>query len=273
MKAFLKYHIKDKLALIQQTQHLAATSLDPVLVFTMAKVGSLSVYQSLKKQTTLPVFHIHSLDELEEQKHIDLCKANKLYPGSRTPVFLINREILFKKRTFKVISLFRNPIERNLSAFFEAFEIHMGVPAQLYKGSLEEIETAFHDKLNHNYCKNWFENQFMNGLGINVYQSPFDKQIGYDFISKENKEILLLKSDLEDSLKEKLVRNFCNLENLTLKNVNITSAKKEATLYIDFKKHIKFSKEYLENQLESRYMNHFFTEEEKIGLYKKWRKG
>lgn len=272
MKAFLKYSIKDRLALSYQKRLLASTNQDPVLVFTMAKVGSLSVFQSLRTVTDLAVFHIHSLDEVEVQKHIALCKANDVYPGSRSPVFLINREVINRQRPYKVVSLFRNPIERNLSAFFEAFEIYMGAPAHLYKGSLEEIEVAFHTKLNHNYCRGWFENQFINGIGIDVYQTPFDTQKGYCFISEGNKEVLLLKSSLEDNLKEKLVINFCKLESFTLKNVNITSAKKEANLYTDFKKHIKFSRAYLESQLETRYVNHFFTEDEKAALYKKWTK-
>ncbi len=273
MKAFLKYHIKDRLSLVQQKRLLAKTNQAPVLVFTMAKVGSLSVYQSLKKQTRFAVFHIHGLDEIEERKNRDLCKVNGEYPGSRTPVFLINREIVNREKPYKVISLFRNPIERNLSAFFEAFQIHMGVPAHSYRGSLEEIETVFHSNLNHNYCKGWFENQFINGTGIDVYKTPFDTQKGHCFIRGDNKEVLLLRSNLDDKLKEELVSDFCKLESFIIKNVNITSAKKEAGLYADFKKHIKFSKEYLESQLETRYVNHFFTEEEKIGLYKRWMKG
>lgn len=272
MKAFLKYYIKDRLVLSQQKRDLKRTNQAPVLIFTMAKVGSLSVYQSLKRQTDLAVFHIHSLDVAEVEKHIDLCKEKGVYPGSRSPIFLINENILENQSPYKVISLFRNPIERNLSAFFEAFEIHMGVRAHLYKGSLEEIERAFHTKLDHNYCKIWYKSQFIEGTGIDVYNAPFDKEKGYCFISGDNKDVLLLKSSLEDSMKEKLIGDFCNLDSFTIKNVNITNTKKEANLYSGFKKHIRFSREYLESQLETPFVHHFFNEQEKIGLYNKWLK-
>jgi len=131
IKPFLKYHIKDRLVLWQQTQDLRNLKQEPVLVFTMAKVGSSSVYHSLKKQSDIPCFHIHSLSIEEELQAKVICKEKGVYPGSRSPVFILHKYLLEKERTYKVISLVRNPIERNLSAFFEAFEIHMGVPALL----------------------------------------------------------------------------------------------------------------------------------------------
>ncbi|GGG27325.1 hypothetical protein GCM10011344_30170 [Dokdonia pacifica] len=270
IKPFLKYHIKDRWVLWQQERQLKTSQEEPVLIFTMAKVGSSSVYHSLKNQSNIPCFHMHTLSVEEEMNAKELCKEKGVYPGSRTPVFILHTHLLEKQRTFKVISLFRNPIERNLSAFFEAFEVYMGVPAHLYKGSLQEIENAFHSKLDHSYCKEWFDTHFKSQIGVNVYEYAFAKAKGHAIIKSNQVDILVLKTNLNDTLKSKLVGDFCGLENFTLQNINVTDAKKEAKLYANFKSYIRFSKSYLEGQLESKYMHHFFTEEEKEALYKKW---
>lgn len=278
IKSFLKYHIKDRWVLWQLTRQLKAQKQDPVLIFTMAKVGSSSVYHSLKQQSNLPCFHIHSLDKEEEIRAKAICKEKGVYPGSRSPVFILHKHLLEKQRRYKVISLFRNPIERNLSAFFEAFEIHMGVPAHRFKGTLQQIEDAFYQKLDHSYCKDWFDTHLKSGIEIDVYEHTtstnsayhFAKAKGYTIIKRDQVDVLLLKSTLVDDLKSKLVGEFCGVKNFTINNVNVTDTKKGAALYAEFKSYIRFPKSYLDNQLESKYMNHFFTEAEKEKLYKKW---
>ncbi len=272
IKPFIKYHIKDRWQLWKQTQQLKKTKEAPVLIFTMAKVGSSSVYHSLRHRIDMPCFHIHSLSEIEALNAKALCKKNGVYPGSRSPVFILNAYFLETNHKYKVISLFRNPIERNLSAFFEAFEIHMGMPAHRYKGSLQNLEMSFFDKLDHSYCKDWFDNHFRTGIGVDIYAHPFDKTKGYDTISTDKADILLVKSSLNDALKADLVGDFCNVDQFFLKNMNVTEAKKSAKLYAAFKAHMRFSKSYLEDQLESQYTNHFFTTEEKLALYKRWTK-
>ena len=270
IKPFLKYHIKDRWVLWQQERQLKAQKKDPVLIFTMAKVGSSSVYHSLKHQSDIPCFHIHSLDKKEEARAKAICKEKGVYPGSRSPVFILHEKLLEKQRPYKVISLFRNPIERNLSAFFEAFEIYMGIPAHLFKGTLQEIEEVFYEKLDHSYCQDWFDHHLKEGIGVDVYASAFAKAKGYTILKGDQTDVLILKSNLDDALKASLVGTFCGIENFTIKNVNVTDAKKEAQLYTDFKSHIRFPKSYLDSQLESKYMNHFFTEAEKEKLYEKW---
>jgi len=270
MKAFLKYHLKDKWTLWRQKQRLERNTSPPILVFTMAKVGSLSVYNSLQKYRDNTLFHIHSLNEKEELKHIENCKQRGVFPGSRTPVFLINSSIIQIERPYKIISLIRNPIERNLSAFFDAFEFHLGISPSNYTGTLQYLENAFHEKVDHNYAVQWFEKQFFEGTGIDIYANAFDKNTKWATYTNTNPQILLLRSDLPDPNKETAVSQFCGLSDFNLQNVNVTSTKKEAGLYQQFKEHIRFSKVYLESQLETPYMQHFFTEEEKEAAYKKW---
>ncbi len=273
MKSFLKYHIKDRWVLMQQQKSLQeGTRGAPILIFTMAKVGSLSVYSSLKSQRNNPLFHIHSLDEREERKHIKMCRRHGIYPGSRTPVFMLNRELIKLNKPFKVISLFRNPIERNISAFFDSFELHMGMRAENYEGGMETLEDAFHKKLNHNYAISWYEEQFKKGLDIDVFAETFDSEKKYKTIEKGTISVLILSSELDDQIKEELIDNFTKKSGFKLTNVNVTSSLKHASLYDKFKKHIRFSDAYLDHQLNSKYVRHFFSQKDIDQLREKWKK-
>lgn len=243
----------------------------PILVFTMAKVGSLSVYFSLKKWTTKKsIFHIHSLNEVEVKEGIQLCFDNNMYPGSKSPVFLINKKIVGKGKPYKIISLFRDPLERNISAFFDVFELHTGEKTTEYNGDMEQLKGLYYEKLNHDFPINWFEKQFFEATNIDVYRYDFNKEKGYKIIKKNNIELLLINSNVSDPLKEELIKDFCDLKTFKLKNRNVSSTKQYATYYNDFKNNIRFSIAYLDQLYNSKYAQHFFTEEHIKNQIEKW---
>lgn len=273
LKKTIKYHIKDNaLLLIEKLKLLLYKYHKPILVFTMAKVGSLSIYFSLKKASKkYPVFHIHSLSEKEVNINNKLCFDNGIYPGSKSPVFLINKSIIKKEKPYKIICLFRDPIDRNISAFFDAFELYVGVTPNKFRGEFSDLEKLYYEKLPHEYCINWFERQLYESTGIDVYASDFEKAIKYKLLNNGNNvELLLMNSDIRDNLKEKLISNFCDLPEFKLKNINRSIDKEYSKLFSDFKNQIKFSNEYLQSQYESKYATHFFTKEHICEAVNKW---
>ncbi len=246
--------------------------MNPIIIFTMAKVGSLSVYFSLKKRTiNQSIFHIHSLNEEEVKKGINLCFENNIYPGSKSPVFLINKKIITKKKPYKIICLFRDPLERNISAFFDVFELNTGKKSTNYYGSFESLKKLYHEKLTHVYPLNWFDRQFFESTNINVYNYDFNKEKGYQLIKNNNVELLLINSNVDNKIKEALIADFCNLKKFELKNWNVSSEKEYATNYKDFKKSMRFTKEYLNKMYNSNYVQHFFTENHIKNQIDKWR--
>lgn len=237
----------------------------------MAKVGSLSVYFSLKKSLpTTPIFHIHTLDEQEVNKGNQLCFDQGIFPGSKSPVFLINSSILSKRIPYKIVCLFRDPIERNISAFFDAFTLHTGLKPQNYTGSLEALKQIFYDKLNHDYPLFWFEKQFKEATGVAIYSTDFNTELGYQIIKKNNVEILLINSQVADEKKEDLLIDFCDLKTFVLKNRNLSHKKEFAALYTQFKSEIRFSEEYLDRLYSSNYAKHFFSKTHIEKQLKKW---
>jgi len=273
MKTFIKYHIKDRVTILQKMYQLRAfKNHAPILVFTMAKVGSLSVYSSLKKQTNIPVFHIHTLNEYEILEGNNRCFEKGIYPDSRSPVPLINTRVINANKNYKVISLFRNPIERNLSAFFEAFQFHVGVKPENYKGTLTNLEAIFHEKVSKTYALDWYDHKLVAGIGIDIYKIPFDHEKRYVKIHTDKTDLLLMDSYLLDNIKSKVIGDFCGIDNFDLINANITSRSAAGNLYKAFKKHIRFSEKYLHEIINSKYFQHFYSPKEKEELLKKWSK-
>lgn len=273
MKPFLKYHIKDKLKLAYQDFKLSNLDRgEPILIFTMAKVGSLSVYSSIKKHSNFSTFHIHSLDENEVKEGDEVCFKNGIYPDSHSPVPLINRKIINNQQPYKIISLFRNPVDRNLSAFFDAFKLYTGVMPMNYKGSMSMLKDIYFQKLPHLYPINWFSKQFFSGTGINIYDHAFDKEKKYSIYQYENVELLMMDCYLEDKEKERLISEFTKINNFSISNTNVTSESKSADLYKNFKNEVRFDKGYLDSLLDTPYVKHFFNEEDKEKTYNKWLK-
>lgn len=274
MKAFLKYHLYDRFVLAKVYLQLQIWKKhQPILVHTMAKVGSLSVYTSLKK--ALPktaIFHTHSLNVNTAQEEVRYCFDNGIYPGSRSPVFLIQEKIISKQKDYKMISLFRDPIERNISAFFDAFELYVGVKPKDYKGDLGQLETLFHKHLPYTYPLRWFDDIFFNDTKINVYDYEFNAELGHAVIKHNGIDVLIMNCYLDDGLKERLTGDFCNLKSFSLTNTNITAHKASRDLYKAFKDFIKFDEAYLEEYYSSKYAKHFFTETQRKKAIEKWLK-
>ena len=274
IKSFLKYHIKDRITLFQKRLQLTLwNEKPPILIFTMAKVGSLSIYFSLKKSTSrTTLFHIHHLNQSEVSKNIKLCFDNGVYPGSRSPVPIILSEIINKDRPYQIISLFRDPIERNISAFFEAFEFYVGVPPEKYKGTLPQLESIYHEKLPHHYAINWFDDKLFPSTGINVYDLPFNHKEGVLKFTKGRVSILIMHSAIDDISKAKHIKKFIDAKTIDIQNRNITANSKAADLYSQFKNTTRFDLNYLNNLYQSKYAKHFFTDSQRQNAINKWLK-
>lgn len=270
MKSFLRYHIKDRIALMLKNGYLSLSSETPILVLTMAKVGSLSVYSSIKTSSKIPIFHIHSLD-IEHVKQTDqLCFDAGTFPDAMSPIPLVVKKIIETNNPYKVISLFRDPVERNLSAFFDAFKMYVGVNAQEYKGSLKELIDIYHDELPHTYPIDWYDNHFAPGTGIDVYNFDFDTEKQYSVFKNGNVDVLLMNSQLNDVIKQQVIGGFVGLQGFQLNNTNVTSKSSANQLYSDFKNNIRFEKEYLSSLLDTQYARHFFNSKTRDAIMNRW---
>lgn len=234
----------------------------PVIVYTMGKVGSSSVDASIKRHFLH--YHVHTFrpERIERQRQ----KQDLLYLRQWEQ---IRRYIVEANHPALYITGVRNPIDRNISAFFERYEHYTGENFAQSKLSVDELIRIFHEQFEHERPLRWFDDELKTYLGVDVYEHPFPQEQGYHVIQANGKQILILKLESPDSTKEKALSEFLGMP-LSLKRDNIGENKAYAEIYAEFKKRIVLSEAYINQMLDSRYTRHFYTAEEIARSREKW---
>jgi hypothetical protein len=216
----------------------------PVMVFQMGKVASSSIYYSIKNTYKGKVIHFHSFDNKDESFSIKT---------------FYNYSVLDKQPT-KIITLTREPVSRNISAFFQNFETITGKPFADSLYTIDELRTIFleNKKMNHYEPITWFEDNLLKNYNIDIYEKSFPHE-GWQTLKKGNISVLIMKSEIDNGLKESLIKSFLNCEEFILSKHNIGEDKEYAAVYKKFRDSVKLPGEYLDRMLNSKYAQHFYT--------------
>jgi hypothetical protein len=241
----------------------------PILVYQMGKVGSSSVKESLWAQA-LPVFHVHRMNPVNIQRvHREYLENDETPPNDRKGKMLYN-SIVRKGRRAKFISLVREPVGRNISAFFENFKRFVGVKYAQTDFTIERLAATFIDAYRHTVPLMWFDWEVKSVLGIDIYQHPFSQERGWLVVEKGNFELLVIKLEIEDSRKESAIADFLGLDEFKLVRANVAREKKYAKMYQDFLRVVKLPKAYIEIMCSAEYTRHFYSDSEIESIRSKW---
>jgi len=227
----------------------------PVLVYQMGKVGSTSLQSSLKKTWPGLTIHTHTV-------------ARDLERNKRDTRIVYDRVIQTGGPLF-VISPVRDPLGRNVSAFFQNFERITGVKYDESTFSVEELIRIFLQKFNHEMPLGWFDKHFKPILGLDVYDYDFSSS-GVQVIHHSNIKLLLMRCELPDCVKESAVREFLNLPSFLLANANVGSQKDYAKTYEAFREAFVPPDWLITKMYESRFFNHFYGETYRNRLISEW---
>lgn len=235
-----------------QEQMLVAGMVEKaVFVYQSKKVGSVSVSSSAKAAGIYAV-HVHNFGFTKLE-----------------PCFLRN---MIKKVSGKVISIVREPIARQISLLWHYWGTATSefMNENRYK-SLEEIENQFYAIPNREDEFEWYLKEFKDVLNINVYEYPFDKELGYSIIEKDGISLLLLKTECLNDL-ESVLGQFLGVKEFELVKGNIASYKKYKYAYQNYLQNVKIPRQFFDYYYcNNQYMDHFYTKEEKESFYQRWK--
>ena len=212
----------------------------PVFVYQMGKVGSTSIYESLRDQYSGEVLHSHCFGTKNDEAAVH--KLYRLHRRERLPV--------------KIISPIRDPISRNVSAMFQNFELITGQKFRNYTGTVEELMEPFLQRTYHILPHIWFDENLLTNFGIDVYATPFPDS-GFARYQKGPVEVLVLRHDLPNPIKQKLIGDFTGQPDFSLRSTNVSSTKAYAETYAAFKRN-KLPSHYVNRMLDSKYARHFY---------------
>jgi hypothetical protein len=178
-----------------------------IFVYQMGKVGSTTLENSLKN-----VINVHAFYNKNHTCPIRLQGFAKFGLGhmfirleQEVLAFLLRKAFRGREHT-KIITLVREPVVRNISMFFHDLDAYLfaahtncmntrqaPLPTRCQDKAL--LLDVFEHEFDHEYALNWFDNEFAVMTGINVYDYPFNKELGYCLINKPSIDVLCLRTD------------------------------------------------------------------------------
>jgi Putative capsular polysaccharide synthesis protein len=234
----------------------------PILIYQMGKVGSSTVYAALDDQALpVPVEHVHLLanhDAIE-------AAIRATYPDPSTTLEQLDRGRRVRESIdrqpdvrWNVITLVRDPVVRNVSAFFQS--LHELVPeARDGDVPLSVLGTAFTEKFGQNAPLKWFQEQLTPVFGIDPYATPFPHAQGFQILEGERARLLILRNeDLTDCLATAL-QAFLGIKIRDIPDANESGVKWYGPMQKKLLTEFQFPPEYLDTMYSSEYAQHFYT--------------
>lgn len=266
--------IRDKMRRRRQRQAVsrAASGSGPlVLVYQMGKVGSSSVQAALKALEGLNSFQVHRLEKGFLDAAVADCQKKGQPIHRRLEQSLLLREQIIKpRRPAKVISLVREPIGRNISAYFENLDRLWDIKNAHESLTMDQLQAGFFEKFSQSSALTWFDDEFNNVLGIDIYQKPFPHAERFVRIDSPPYEALIMRVDLDDERKVKCIEELLGIKNLPWASTNSSDDTVYGDVYREFKKAVRLPREYIDTMLDSKFSRHFFSPAEIAGFREKW---
>jgi hypothetical protein len=242
-----------------------------VLVYHMGKVGSTSIFESL---VTAGVPNIHHLNRLNpdniEQVQRGYRERDLPVPPGDEEGLRVYEELQALPFRIKCISPVRDPIRRNLSAFFFTDERFTGEKIAEGRLSIEVLLDCFLREYAHDVPLTWFDVEMKQTLGVDVYKHPFAQADGFQVISEGACDVLLLKCEMDDGRKTEIVRDFLDIDSFRLQSRNRGQDKDYGSIYAEFTSSVSLPDSYLDRLCNARYTKHFYSQEEIAAMRERW---
>lgn len=257
----------------------------PIIVYQMGKVGSKTIEHSLRhyyqsRGMNVDVYHAHFLNYLEEMEANG--RKQKISKHGLQHIYdmvTLRREIeRDPNRRWRLISLVRDPVARNIASFFQALSVNQFIPgwkARYQKGDLK-VEELLEKFLSlgdeyHNYPATWFDSQLKPVFGIDVYKKPFPYEKGFDMYENDRFELLVIRMEDLDRCAVEAIGRLLHIDNFKIVNSNISDEKDYRELYKAFKA-LPLPRKYVEMVYESQFARHFYGTNELINFANHWAK-
>lgn len=217
-----------------------------VLIYQMGRVASVALNKALKARG-IETFHAHYLVNGGEHYKRDL-----------------DIETFEKIRQYDIVTLVRDPIERNLSEFFRT------IPTKTEYNYAAFLK-SFLNKYNHIWPLVWYDIEFLPYTGLDLMSMHFDAVRGYQYYSLPGKNIVAIRTDRLSFLSSKIFSEFMNLHDLEIPVRNATNQRPGLDeLYNKFCKDVCFPKGYVNFMFNSSYAKTFFTDRERVAAKGRW---
>lgn len=238
-----------------------------IVIYTFGKSGSSSIYYTLMNKFPFKkIFHLHFLSDYWIKDIFPGTPHERNIHKAAAYFNYINKK---QNKKIKYISLVREPVGRDISGFFQNYRL---TGEKFDKNNLESIRKTISSK-GHELATTWFDTDFLNYTGFDIFNVAFDKKTGYQIYKIDsNTELLIILTHRLTEVFESAISDYLNLEIPELINFNKSSEKKDGLLINDLKSYYYEDESKISEVYSSKFIKHFFNKKE-IDEYKnKWTK-
>lgn len=250
----------------------------PIVVFQMGSVGSSSIVSTLKGSVSeREVKHVHYMNgEALERIARTHTKAQK-----KIPKHIVTAQFLKKKidrsnvKKIDIITAVRDPIARNISAFFQNLDVLINKDILLQKTSEEALGYAmelFMERYNHDIPLTWFDNEMAQAFHFDIYSQPFPCSKGYHIIQTEKTNLMIIRLENFNQIGSEALQRFLHSGKITLSNRNSSETKWYSDIYSRFRNTVRFPKEFIDHMYSTKFMKHFYSSDEIDEFTARWQK-
>lgn len=252
-----------------------------ILVYQMAKVASTTVVRSVRSSSPgVPVFHVHTLTPE------GIESLGTFYRWCRAPALpwaghlLVSRFLVEQLRRgvtpgrWKVVTLVRDPIARNLSLLFQlGGRLIPGFARLCAERKLdpldvfERFESRFPGQVR---CMRWFDEELRRVFDVDPFAVPFDPAKGFQQYPGPLADVLLMRTDRLNEVGAEALGMFLGLENVRWKRRNSGLGGRHGRRYAELLQRITLPREYVDSFYDSPEVRHFFTPGELDRMRARW---
>lgn len=256
--------------LLLRWQALFLGSRPAVLVLQMGKVGSMSLAEAVRRTGKFRVFQFHLLNKDEIQESIAASESRRCYPPKHLYVsnFVINH-VLPRSDCPKIITLVRDPVARNLSAYFENIQIYVPNIIHETPDTLTLIENFLATDL-HTQPAEFFDKEIKANFHFDVYNYEFPPDRGHEIIRTAKIEILIMQFEQSEHIKKEAICRFLDISTITIPKLNMSGNKFYAEQYKKVLDTISLPREYLDRTYGSTFMTHFYSPHQIQAFRERW---
>lgn len=242
---------------------------DPVVVFCMSKTASSAVVSGLRAAVDRPVYKVHLLQpESVARAEADYRRTD---PSARPRHVLHASHLLRHLPTddapWDVVTIVREPLARSASDFFQSGE-RWGRLGDLASTTAGFVRFAAEQGVPR--TTSWFDRELLPTLGIDVYEHPFDPALGCATIETPSVRLLVLRHESLGAAPAALGRFLGQGAEVALPRENVGARKEYSDLYAQVVRDVRFDATTLDLAYESRFATHFYSEQERAELRRRW---
>ena len=228
-----------------------------VFIYTPPKVGSTSIVSSLRifGSAMFNIIHIHDEEMLRVLSNISGVTVNEIIQFNK-----------YLGRDVYVIDVYRSPVERKISAYFEKVGIYH------FNTSDENVNMYHFDKVINRFNK-LFPHIANGDHFMDVYDIPIPHtfDFGKKYLLIEHNGIKYIKMRLKDAgFWSSILTNIFGLNICTVKDYESMN-KPIKDLYTQFKSHYRLPSNFLSNLTTCKYLNYYYSPSEIEEYIGQWR--